>query len=41
MQILDWEALELLRKQGEEKALQKEYQKIWLPPPVKHDPWSD
>ncbi len=24
-----------------EKSLQKEYQKIWLPPPVKHNPWGE
>ena len=24
-----------------EKALQKDFQKIWLPPPVKHSPWDD
>jgi len=24
-----------------EKELQKDYQTIWLPPPVKHNPWED
>jgi putative FmdB family regulatory protein len=24
-----------------EKILQKDYQRIWLPPPVKHSPWED
>jgi putative FmdB family regulatory protein len=24
-----------------ERELQKDYQKIWLPPPVQHDPWED
>lgn len=24
-----------------ENILQKEYQKIWLPPQVKHNPWGD
>lgn len=24
-----------------EKALQKSYQTIWLPPPVKHNPWQE
>jgi putative FmdB family regulatory protein len=24
-----------------ERALQKSYQTIWLPPPVKHNPWED
>jgi putative FmdB family regulatory protein len=23
-----------------EKELQKDYQRIWLPPPVKHEPWD-
>lgn len=23
-----------------ERELQREYQKIWLPPPVKHSPWE-
>ena len=23
-----------------EKVLQKDYQRIWLPPPVKHAPWD-
>lgn len=23
-----------------EKELQKSYETIWLPPPVKHDPWE-
>jgi hypothetical protein len=23
-----------------EAALQKDYQTIWLPPPVKHNPWE-
>ena len=23
-----------------ERELQREYQKIWLPPPVKHNPWD-
>jgi len=27
-----------VRREGE---LQKEYQKIWLPPPVKHSPWEE
>jgi putative FmdB family regulatory protein len=24
-----------------EKVLQKDYERIWLPPPVKHSPWDD
>jgi hypothetical protein len=24
-----------------EQALQKSYQTIWLPAPVKHNPWQD
>ena len=24
-----------------EKVLQEDYQRIWLPPPVKHSPWND
>lgn len=24
-----------------ERELQKDYQKIWLPPPVKHNPWDE
>jgi putative FmdB family regulatory protein len=24
-----------------ERELQREYQKIWLPPPVKHNPWEE
>ena len=24
-----------------EKELQKDYQSVWLPPPVKHSPWDD
>ena len=24
-----------------EKVLQQEYQKVWLPPEVKHSPWDD
>jgi hypothetical protein len=24
-----------------ERALQKDYQRVWLPPPVKHNPWED
>ncbi len=24
-----------------ERELQKEYRKIWLPPPVVHSPWED
>jgi hypothetical protein len=24
-----------------ETVLQKDYQRIWLPPPVKHSPWDD
>jgi putative FmdB family regulatory protein len=24
-----------------ERTLQRDYARIWLPPPVKHDPWSD
>ena len=24
-----------------ERELQKDYQRIWLPPPVKHDPWEE
>jgi putative FmdB family regulatory protein len=24
-----------------ERELQKEYRKIWLPPPVVHSPWDD
>jgi putative FmdB family regulatory protein len=24
-----------------EKVLQQDYQRIWLPPPVKHSPWED
>ena len=24
-----------------ERELQKDYQRIWLPPPVKHNPWED
>jgi hypothetical protein len=24
-----------------EKVLQKDYERIWLPPPVKHSPWED
>ena len=23
------------------QALQKDYERIWLPPPVKHSPWED
>jgi putative FmdB family regulatory protein len=23
-----------------EKALQRDYERIWLPPPVKHSPWD-
>lgn len=23
-----------------ERDLQKDYQRVWLPPPVKHDPWE-
>jgi putative FmdB family regulatory protein len=23
-----------------EKVLQKDYERIWLPPPVKHSPWE-
>jgi putative FmdB family regulatory protein len=26
---------------AKERALQKEYQTVWLPPPVKHSPWDD
>lgn len=25
---------------AKEKELQKDYEKIWLPPPVKHTPWE-
>ena len=24
-----------------EKVLQKDYERVWLPPPVKHSPWDD
>jgi putative FmdB family regulatory protein len=24
-----------------ERELQKDYERIWLPPPVKHDPWDE
>jgi putative FmdB family regulatory protein len=24
-----------------ERELQKEYERIWLPPPVKHSPWEE
>jgi putative FmdB family regulatory protein len=24
-----------------EQELQREYQRIWLPPPVKHNPWEE
>jgi hypothetical protein len=24
-----------------ERILQKDYERIWLPPPVKHSPWED
>lgn len=24
-----------------ERELQKDYERIWLPPPVKHDPWEE
>jgi putative FmdB family regulatory protein len=24
-----------------ERELQKGYERIWLPPPVKHDPWEE
>ena len=24
-----------------ERELQKDYERIWLPPPVKHDPWNE
>ena len=24
-----------------ERELQKDYERIWLPPPVKHSPWED
>lgn len=24
-----------------EKVLQKDYERIWLPPPVKHSPWDE
>ena len=24
-----------------ERHLQKDYERIWLPPPVKHNPWED
>jgi putative FmdB family regulatory protein len=24
-----------------ERELQKEYERIWLPPPVKHSPWDE
>jgi hypothetical protein len=24
-----------------EKVLQKDFERIWLPPPVKHSPWDD
>jgi putative FmdB family regulatory protein len=24
-----------------ERELQKGYERIWLPPPVKHDPWAE
>jgi len=24
-----------------ESVLQKEYERIWLPPPVKHSPWEE
>jgi putative FmdB family regulatory protein len=24
-----------------EQALQRDYERIWLPPPVKHSPWDD
>ena len=24
-----------------ERVLQKDYERIWLPPPVKHSPWED
>jgi putative FmdB family regulatory protein len=24
-----------------ERILQKDYRRIWLPPPVKHSPWED
>jgi hypothetical protein len=26
---------------AKERELQKVYERIWLPPPVKHDPWED
>jgi putative FmdB family regulatory protein len=29
---------EEIAREGE---LQKGYERIWLPPPVKHDPWED
>ena len=25
---------------AKEKELQREYERIWLPPPVKHSPWD-
>jgi hypothetical protein len=24
-----------------ERDLQKDYERIWLPPPVKHSPWEE
>jgi putative FmdB family regulatory protein len=24
-----------------ERVLQKDYERMWLPPPVKHSPWED
>ena len=24
-----------------ERVLQKDYERVWLPPPVKHNPWED
>jgi len=24
-----------------ERVLQKDYERIWLPPPVKHNPWEE
>ena len=26
---------------AKERELQKEYERIWLPPPVKHNPWEE
>jgi hypothetical protein len=25
---------------AKERELQKDYERIWLPPPVKHSPWD-